>query len=510
MANPSADVVVIGAGHNGLVAACYLARAGLQVRVCEARSLVGGACVTEELIPGFQFSTCANAVWALDDKVVSDLSLVANGLVVDPLNPVRFQPFPDGNYLLTWSDVEATQAEIARVSPADAASWPRWVSFLQELGRLFGPLRYESNVDPLAVIGELGDGQDTALIRMLATESQDTITDEFFESAYMRAQIASYGPFNFSGGSGLGIIWASMLNGGSWGQGFARGGMGAITQSLEQTAISLGVHIETDKPVRRVVLGNRGVQGVETEDGQRINSRFVVSNVDPKRTFLQLIEAAALTDEFCKSVSDITTEPSCLKFHCTVSELPRYTAYDGEDPVLPSRAVVKLMPSREAFRQAEEDALAGKLPSHPAYSIFTPSIYDPSLSPRGYHTVSMYIAPVPYRLLGRGWDDRREEVSQLIVDTVTNYAPNFRRAVEKSILLTPLDLERRVLLTGGNIHHAEEIPGQLFNKRPAPGLTDYRTPIEGLYLCGAGCHPGGEVTGLPGHNAAHAILEDSR
>ncbi len=510
MANPSADVVIIGAGHNGLVAACYLAQAGLQVRVCEARSLVGGACVTEELIPGFQFSTCANAVWALDDQVVSDLSLVAHGLVLDALNPVRFHPFPDGNYLLTWSDVEATQAEIAKVSPVDAASWPRWVRFLQELGSLFGPLRYESNVDPLTVIDELGDGEGSALIRKLATESQDAIIDEFFESSYMRAQMASYGPFTFSGGSGLGIIWASMLTGGSWGQGFPRGGMGAITQSLEQSAISLGVHIETDMPVRRVLMDNRGVQGVETADGQRISSRIVVSNVDPKRTFLQLIEKAALTEEFYKGVSDITTEPSCLKFHCVVSELPSYAAYTGEDPVLPNRASVKLMPSREAFRQAQEDAVAGKLPSHPAYSVMTPSIYDPSLSLHGYHTLSMYIAPVPYRLLGRGWDERKEEVSQMIVDTVTSYAPNFRRGLEKAILFTPLDLERRVLLTGGNIHHAEEIPGQLFNKRPAPGLTDYRTPIEGLYMCGAACHPGGEVTGLPGYNAARAILEDSR
>jgi phytoene dehydrogenase-like protein len=515
------DVLIIGTGHNGLVAAFYLARAGLNVEMVEARALIGGACVTEELIPGFKFSTCANVACWLRPKVVDDMQLLERGLQFSVTNdekvahcwPVVTQVLPDKQPFVWWPDPKKMQAEIARFSQADAEAWLRWNDFWDKAGNLIGPYL----LAPPPTLAELmGRARQTGVedvLTIVLTTSLAQLADRFFESEVMRNHV--HAPHDvgsvYDTGTGLATALAAAMSGYTeTGQsapgGYVRGGMGNITQTMAQAAREHGVTIRANSPVHRILVEDGRAVGVELEDGQRIAAKNIVSNADPKRTFLKLTDPADLSKAFLERVRQLRTDIAPLKFHCALSELPEYYAFEGSD--LPTRGSFLICPDRAYHEQAWDDARHRRLPQAPYMELMTPSVWDDSLAPPGKHTVSFWILFAPVHLKEGSWPERRDEMAERLLHLMDHYSPNFRRAVVDYVLLTPYDLEQRVLLTDGNIHHVDISPSQMLWQRPLPELAHYQTPVQNLYMCGAGMHPYGEVSGAPGHNAAHIILHD--
>lgn len=514
------DVVIIGTGHNGLVAAFYLARAGLKVEMVEARGLIGGACVTEELIPGFKFSTCANVACWLRPKVVEDMQLLARGLQFSITGdrvahcwPVVTQVLPGNQPFVWWPDTARMQAEIARFSPADAEAWLRWNQFWDQAADLLGPYL----LTPPPTLAELMErarqtGAEEILTTVLTT-SLAQLADRFFESEVMRNHV--HAPHDmgsvYDTGTGLATALAAAMSGYSeTGRpapcGYVRGGMGNITQAMAQAAREHGVIIRTHSLVRRILVEAGRVAGVELASGEQVAARIIVSNADPKRTFLKLMDPADLPEPFLRQVRQLRTDIAPLKFHCALSELPEYYAFPDSD--LPGRGSFLICPDRAYHERAWDDARHGRLPQAPYMELMTPSVWDDTLAPPGKHTVSFWILFAPVHLRAGSWPERREEMAERLLQLMDRYSPNFRRAVLDYVLFTPYDLEQRVLLTDGNIHHVDISPSQMLWQRPLPELAHYRGPLPGLYLCGAGMHPYGEVSGAPGHNAAHTILGD--
>ena len=514
------DVIIIGSGHNGLVAAFYLARAGLSVEVLEAREIIGGACVTEELIPGFKFSTCANAACWLRPKVAEDLRLVERGVQFSAMRnrvsncyEIQARVLPGNKPFVYWPDSDKMQAEIALHSDKDAAAWPRWNSFWQQASDVIGP--YLLNPPPTlsqltARAHEIGAEE---VFNTVLTTSLADLADSFFESDVMRNHV--HAPMDMGSlydvGTGLAeaLSWAM----GSYSEtgrpapgGYVRGGMGSITQAMASAATEHGAVIRTQSPVKNIIAEDGSAVGVELESGESLSARIVISNADPKRTFLKLVHASDLSPEFVSRVNRIQTNIAPLKFHCALSDLPEYYAFPGSE--LPSIGGLIMAPDREYQESAWEDAHLGRLPRAPWMELMTPSLWDDSLAPEGKHTVSLWILFAPVNLRKGSWPERRDEMAERLLSLVDNYSPNFRSLLLDYELLTPYDLEKRVLLTDGNIHHVDMQPGQILWERPLPELAQYRGPLDNLYLCGAGMHPSGEVTGAPGHNAAHAILND--
>lgn len=515
------DVVIIGTGHNGLVAAFYLARAGLNVEMIEARPLIGGACVTEELIPDFRFSTCANVACWLRPKVVEDMQLLERGLQFSITTedrvahcwPVVTQVLDNNQPFVWWPDQERMQAEIARFSRSDAEAWPHWNEFWNQAGDLLG--RYL--LTPPPTLAELLDrarqtGSEEILTTVLTT-SLAQLADRFFESDPMRNHV--HAPHDmgsvYDTGTGLATAMAAAMSSYSeMGQtapcGYVRGGMGQITRAMAQAAGEHGVTIRTNSPVRRVLVEDGRAVGVELVGGERIAAKIVVSNADPKRTFLKLVDSADLSELFIQRIRQLRTDIAPLKFHCALSELPEYYAFAGSQ--LPTKGSFLICPDRAYHERAWDDARHGRLPQAPYMELMTPSAWDDSLAPPGRHTVSFWILFAPVQLKEGSWPERRDEMAERLLGIMDQYSPNFRRAVVDYVLFTPHDLEQRVLLTDGNIHHVDISPSQMLWQRPLPELAHYRAPIRNLYLCGAGMHPYGEVSGAPGHNAAHVILRD--
>jgi phytoene dehydrogenase-like protein len=515
------DAIILGAGHNGLVAAFYLARAGLRVLVVEARPVVGGCCVTEEPIPGFRFSTCANVLWALRPRIIADMRLHERGLVVDTRQFLRL--LPGGQYMYTGrlasaapgEEPGALHAEIARFSRADAAAFPAWQEFLARLTRALGP----HLLAPPPRLGEIyaacADGEDRTALDLALTNSAAALADRFFESDVMRdvGVAADIGDIH---DVGTGLLFALTTAMGAYTEtgepvpnGYVRGGMGRITALMAEAAREHGAAIRTGAPVARVLIENGQARGVELASGERIAARLVVSDADPKRTLLRLVEPEHLDERLLRRVRGLQTHVAAgLKLHCALSAPPEYRVAGGLDDRQLREATLIVAPDRAYREAAWRAACQGDMPEAPIIAGFMPSVYDPSLAPPGQYTWSAYITWAPARLRQGTWDERREEMAERLFDAIERHAPSFRRALIDYRLITPDDLASGMFLTDGNIHHVDAIPSQLLWQRPLEELARYRTPIAGLYLCGAGTHPWGEVSGAPGHNAAHAILRE--
>ena len=528
MTNSTYDAIIIGAGHNGLVTAGYLARAGWKVLVLERRHIVGGACVTEEVFPGYRVSTCSYLVSLLQEKVVRELELPRYGYKAFPKDPAYFAPYPDGGHLFMYRDMARTSQEIAKFSARDAERYPDYERYIEGVAKLIEPLflqpppqfppqRLSDWLEPLRAGRTLLGLSNTQLADAvkLMTRSVQSILDEWFESDALKVALATDGVIGTNGGPrtpGTAYVLLHHVMGGVGGVrglwGFVEGGMGAITQALAASAQAHGAVIRTDAPVVQVVTRGDAATGVVLEDGAEYHANVVVSNADPKRTFLHLVERRSLPEDFISQIESYQCEGSSFKLNLALGELPDYTAFPGTTLGLQHRGTTHICPSMEYLERAWDDAKYGKPSEHPLLEITIPTAYDSSLAPEGKHVMGVFVQYAPYRLKENTWPEEKERFVQRIIDTLAAYAPNLPQAIEHVHALSPLDLEQEYGLTGGNIFHGELSLDQLFFMRPALGWARYATPVRNLYLCGSGAHPGGGVTGAPGHNAAMAILKE--
>lgn len=508
------DAVVIGAGHNGLVAANYLVRAGLRTLVVERSDRIGGACVTDEIAPGFRVGAAAYVTGLLRRQIIEDLELEKFGLRQIPFDPQAFCPFPDHRSLLLWNDVDRTCDEIAKFSKRDAHGYRRYGEFWSSLYDLIEPTLLSPPV-PVADLASLMRGPEAEeLLRRLLFYSAEQLLEEYFESPEVRAALANQSIIgHFAGPSSpcTAFTLSHNLLGNLAGQagvwGFAVGGMGSIPESLASALRSRGGAILLSAPVEKVLVRGGRATGVRLEDGRVFEARAVLSSADPKRTFLQLLEPDGIPAEFLEAIRRIKIHGAAMKVNCALSELPNWTARPG-GPGPQHHGSTYLCPSIEYAEAAFADAKRGGPSQRPWMELVTQSVLDPTVAPPGRHTLSIYVQYTPYRLASANWDDLKEPYADRVIETIAEYAPNVPRAILARQVLSPLDLERRFALTEGHQSHGEMGPDQFFSFRPVPGWSRYRMPIAGLYLCGAGAHPGGGVMGAPGYNGAQAALED--
>ena len=495
------SATIIGAGHNGLVCAAYLARAGLRVTVLERRPFVGGASVTEEVFPGYHGSTCAYLVHALQDKVVRDLDLYHHGYEVIQRDPGFVLPFADGKAIRMWQDPERTAGEFAQFSRGDAEGFLKWENFWNEASALMAEdlLSDPPSLDTLRARVRGTDRE--ALLRRLEKETLVELLDECFVSDEAKAAVIHI-PFVMRPLNEPGVLLAEASlqidrHANPEHQGLPVGGMGTLSGAMARAAESFGARIHTEVPVKRILQNDGRAEGVQLANGEIISADFIVSNCDPKRTFLNLLDPPVGTPD------DFDTECGNIKFVGTLRELPDLSGYLGRDHDPKLLSGIRFCPSVSYYREALDAALAGQLPARPLLSIQIPTVYDSTVAPPGKHLCTMWVRYYPVSPREGSWDELREQAGEQIVAEATHWAPNFRNALIDWQIYTPLDLEQRVGLTDGNIHHLHHAGNQVL-----AGRAGYRTAVEGLYLCGAGTHPGGEVSGAPGHNAAHAILRD--
>jgi len=525
------DAIVVGGGHNGLVTAGYLARAGRKVLVLERRHLVGGACVTEEVFPGYRVSTAAYLVSLLQERVVRDLELRRFGYEVVPKDPAYFAPYLDGRHLTMFADQQRTCAQLARFSRRDAERYPAYERFIERIARFVEPMLLQAppNVPPrrvadFAALGSLGlrvlrmrPAEVGELVRMFTASAREVL-DDWFESDELKLALATDGVIGTNGGPsspGTAYVLLHHVMGGVGGVrglwGFVRGGMGALSEALKRSAQSAGAEIRTDAEVAQVAIRNGRAVGVVLADGTEFRARVVVSNADPKRTFLGLVGREHLPPEFLAQIKAYRCEGSSFKINLALGELPSYTALPGTALGPQHRGTTHICASLDALERAWDEAKFGSFSREPLLEITIPTAYDASLAPDGKHVMSIFAQYAPYRLAHGAWDDQtRAAFVERAIGLLERYAPNIRGAIEHVHGLSPLDLEREYGLTGGNIFHGELRLDQLFAMRPVAGWARYATPVRGLFLCGSGTHPGGGVTGAPGHNAAQQILKKIR
>ena len=518
------DVIIIGGGHNGLVAAGFLSQAGRRVVLLEERDVVGGAAVTEELFPGFRFSTCADGAGYLPDEVRRELKLESHGLEILPADPVLVAPQPDGSALSIWRDTARTVAEIERYSKADAARYPAFVERMGKIAKVVGGLMRVPPPDlpefgwgdlrgllPLAgPVRSLGRKNLNELLRVLPMPVTDLL-DEWFESQVLKAAIAANGVRDLTWGpkeSGttyaLLYRWALSGAGPFRSAGVVRGGMGALTRSLAEAARSFGAEIRTGARAEKVIVEAGRATGVLLAGGEKLSAPVVVSSADPHRTFLELLDPYSQSAKVIRHVRNIKYRGSAARIHLALRELPEFTALDAKGLSSP----IQIAPSLTYLQRAYDCVKYGESSPHPYLDIRIPSLVDPELAPEGHHVMSITAKYAPYRLRDADWSDRKQAFSEVVLDTLAEYAPKIRDAIVHCLTLVPPDLEARYGLREGSPSHGEMTLDQFFHMRPVPGYARYRTPVAGLYLCGAGSHPGGGVTGIPGRNAAREILKD--
>ncbi|MGH7375711.1 MAG: phytoene desaturase family protein [Candidatus Rokuibacteriota bacterium] len=521
--------IVVGAGHNGLVTACYLARAGLRVLVLERRHLVGGACVTEETFPGFKVSTAAYVNSLFRQEIVRDLRLRDYGFEVLARDPSSFTPLPDGRSLTLGADPSATRAEIAKFSPRDAARYPEYEAMLERVAAFVEPTLDMTPPDLLrpglrGLWGLLGLGRSFARLGDGASEAIELLTgparavlDRWFESTELKATLATdaiIGAMASPSTPGTGYVLFHHVMGetdgrrGVWG--YVRGGMGGLTQALAGAARDLGVEIRCEAPVARILARDGRVDGVALESGEEYRAPIVASNADAHVTFLRLLAPEALPPAFRAAVTRISYESASLKINVALGELPSFRGFPGPAPGPQHRATIHICPDLDFIERAFDDAKYGRPSERPVLECTLPSVVDPTVAPPGRHLMSIFVQYAPYTLRDETWDRMREPFADRCFALLDEYAPNFSRSVLARQVLAPPDLERVFGLTGGNIFQGAMNPGQLFSLRPVPGYASYRTPVAGLYLCGAAAHPGGGVMGAPGRNAAREILRARR
>jgi phytoene dehydrogenase-like protein len=522
------DAIVIGAGHNGLTAAAYLARAGLSTLVLERRDIVGGCCVTEEIAPGCRVSTTSYVASMLRPEVISDLRLADQGLRMIPCDPAIQVPFPDGQVVPWWVDRARAQQEFSKISAKDASRFVQVDDLLKKLARYLQPFFMEPppEIDTSTMkgwadmfrVGKRFRGISSAQISQLVsflTGSLGEFLDHNYESEKIKTMFLANSVYGKHGGpyqpgTAIGLLFHLLSGGGHELQGFCghvMGGMGSITQALAAAGKKLGVEILTSASVARVEVRDGRARSVILEDGMELHARMVLSNADPKRTFLKLVDTKELPEDFLFAVRAIKMAGPCAKVNIVLAEEPMFEGTSPQATAL-ERTFYTLVPSLEFAERCYDIAKFGEIPEQLWVDCVVSSNADDSLAPPGKHILTCFVQYVPYHLREGNWDEKRELLGDRVVKKIAEYAPNVPGAIVARQVLTPLDLERTYGLTEGNIFHGDLRLEQLFFMRPVPGWSQYRTPIAGLYLCGAGAHPGGGVTGAPGRNAAHQALRD--
>jgi phytoene dehydrogenase-like protein len=520
------DAVIVGAGHNGLVTAAYLARAGRKVLVLESRELVGGCAVTEEVWPGFRVSTAAYLTSLLQERIIRDLDLPRFGYRVDAKDPAFFSAFPDGRHFFMWQDRAKTLAEIAKFSKRDAERYPAYEDQLERISQVveglllttpppFPPASIGGVIEYLKLAGRLRKlpASDMTAIVKVFTQSASDFLDEWFESPELKVMLATDGVIGANGGPrspGTAYILLHHCMGGVAGHrglwGFVRGGMGAVSEAIAGAARAAGAEIRTSAPVAKIVVKGGRATGVVLESGVEITAKTVASCADPKRTFLGLMDSSDVNAEFRTAIRQMRCEGTSLKINLALSGLPDFKARPGT-PGPQHGATMHICPSIEYVERAWDDAKYGRPSKSPLLEMTIPTMYDASLAPPGKHIMGIFLQYAPYTLREGNWDELREPFYNRVIDIVAEYAPNIRDIIIDKLVLTPLDLERRYGITGGNIFHGEMSLDQMFVMRPVPGWARYRMPVRGLYLCGSGAHPGGGVMGAPGYNCAREMLK---
>lgn len=523
------DALVVGGGHNGLVCSAYLARAGLHTAVLERRHLVGGAAVTEEPWPGYRVSTASYVVSLLPERIVRGLDLPRFGYHVYPLDPAYFAPFEDGSGILVWEDPRKAAEEIGRVSPRDAEGYLRYSRALAELAAVIRPLLYKTPPDPaLRSIGDVAKVADMAayflrrrrsvakLVELMTMSCADFL-DRFFVDERIKGALAPGGVIGMWGGpmspgSAYVLLHHRMgeIEGvaGCWG--VARGGMGGVSEAMAGAARAAGAEIETGAEVVRIDVSGGRARGVTLADGRQLRAEVVASGVHPATTFLSLVGEQQLPAELAEDMRNFRTRSPSAKVNLALSQLPDFTARPGTE-CGPQHAEFIVSPSLRYLERAWDDVKYGRPSARPLIDCVIPTTKDDSLAPDGAHIMSCFVQYVPYEPADGQWDDaKRAALGNTVIDTITEFAPNFKNTVTHRQVLTPYDLEQRFGLLGGNIFHGEMPPDQLFSFRPSPLAAGYATPLAGLYLCGSGAHPGGGVMGIPGLNASRAIVRDQK
>ncbi len=521
------DALIIGGGHNGLTCAFYLASAGLKVRVLERRHIVGGAAVTEEFHPGFRNSTASYTVSLLQPKVIADMGLHERGLRIVERRMSNFLPF-ERDHLCLGGRMERTQAEFARFSPKDAAAYPHYDAALGKIADLLRTMALEIPPTPGGGLSSLlaAFRQGLPMARMdapaqrdlleLFTRSAREFLDGWFDHEHVKAAFAFDATVgHYAGVSSPGTAYVLLhhvfgeVNGNKGAWGHAIGGMGAITQAMRKEAEARGVEIITGCEVAQVCVDMRGAQGVQLTDGRVIEGRCVVSGVNPKLLYTRLVPRHALDADFLQRMHNYKCASGTFRMNVALSELPEFTCLPGKQLRDHHKAGIIIAPSLKYMEQAYFDARTLGCSRAPVVELLIPSTVDNSLAPPGKHVASLFCQHFnPVLPKGLDWNEIKEPAADLVIETVNQYAPNFKASVLGRMVLSPLDLEQRFGLIGGDIFHGALTLDQLWSARPLLGNGAYRGPIKGLYMCSAGTHPGGGVTGAPGHNAAREILRD--
>jgi len=526
------DAVIIGAGHNGLACAAYLGRAGRKVLVIERRHLVGGATVTEELYPGFKYSVCSYVVSLLRPQVISELDLPSHGLEILPLDGT-LTPLPDGDYIMRWHDSSETRRELERHSVADADAYGQFGTLLYHLAHAVRPILGTTPPDPtslrpsqlkalLDVGRQFGKSREHLYdLAKLMTMSSADFVEAWFETEGLRATLAASGIIGtFLGPRTPGSAYVMLhhymgeLDGQFRAWGFPRGGMSGVANAFAGAALKAGVEIRTEAPVGEILIRNGKAYGVVLEDGEEIRAKTVVSGVDPKLTFERLTAPEHLDPAFREQLARFKIRGSSGKVNLSLDTLPElqclkqsrsWTGYSREAHL---GGAISISPSIDYLEQAFDDAKYGRFSRRPYMDIIIPSLIDPSMAPAGKHVMSIFVQYAPYQLAEGTWEEQREAFGDTVIDTLSEYMPNLKDIILHRQVLSPWDMEQKFGLTQGNIFHGELSLEQLFFLRPTAGWADYRTPIESLYLCASGTHPGGGVMAAPGRLAARRILAD--
>lgn len=517
------DAIIIGAGHNGLVNAAYLARAGKQVLVLERRPLVGGATVTEEIFPGFKYSVFSYVISLFRPEIIRELDLSRHGLTILPL-PSTLTPLPDGNYLYRDWDHYRTMREIARHSPRDAEAYDEYGRSMYFMAKAVKYLLSLVPPDPtslhprdlrgLAGLGRhlLGLGEENLYtLTKLMTMSAADFLEEWFATEALKATLSASGIIGtFLGPRSPGTAYVLLhhymgeIDGSFRAWGFAQGGTGGIANALASAATALGAEIRCNAPVARVLAKNGAATGVALENGDEFYSKVVVSSLDPKRTFLQLVDASLLPGELVTAIQRFNIRGSSAKVNLALAAAPELACLPGNGPHL--RGAISLSPSIDYLERAYDDAKYGRFSRRPYIDVIIPSLIDPEMAPPGKHVMSCFVQYAPYHLREGTWEQQREALGDTVVETLAEYMPNLKDIILHRQVMTPWDIEQTTGLSQGNIFQGELSLSQLFFLRPAAGWAKYRTPIRNYFQCGSGTHPGGGITGAPGKLAAGEIL----
>jgi len=523
------DAILIGAGHNALVCAAYLARAGRKVLVLERRELVGGCAVTEELWPGFKVSTASYVNSLFRPEIIRDLELKRHGFEMLPRSPSSFTPFPDGRYLLMGPDKEMTHREISKFSSKDAEALPKYEAMLERVADFLEPTLVETPPNPWSMapgnllrllklgLGFRKLGTDGQKAIEILTGAANPILDRWFESEEVKATIATdaiIGAFATPSMPGTAYVLFHHVMGecdgvrGVWG--YVRGGMGGLSNAIASAAKERGAEIRVNAAVAQILVKNGEAVGVVLADGTELRARKVVSGVDANVTFRRLMDPKLLPAEFAEAVRHIDYASGSAKINLALSEVPNFTCLPGNTPGPQHRGTIHLCPTREYIERAFDCAKYGYISENPIIEATIPSSLDNTVAPPGMHVMSMFTQYFPYELApdAGSLEENKRRYAERCIDLMTEYAPNFRKSVLHYQVLAPRDLEERFGLTGGNIMQGTMSLSSLSFMRPVPGYADYRTPIRNLYLCGAATHPGGGVMGACGYNAAREILRD--